>query len=144
MTTDNALANVPAQSPPAPADLIAQQDGDGASTSPDPTLQAPGLFAPSAESGPGQMPPPLAAAAGDDTGVTATWHSNVKVDALWSIEETRNAWLRIAGGPWKKIYSGRDGSFQALVTLASQARQTQRTVSMREEAGGVIHEIYLW
>src|SRR5690606_40152965 len=106
--------------------------------------EAPGPMAPTADSSPSQEPPrALTGAAGED-GVTASWHSNVKIDALWSIEETRNAWLRIAGGPWKRIYSGRDGSFQALVTLASQARQTQRTVNMREEAGGIIHEIYLW
>jgi hypothetical protein len=45
---------------------------------------------------------------------------------------------------WKKLYNGRDGAFSALVTLAAQARQTGRNVSCREEADGMIYEIYLW
>lgn len=77
-------------------------------------------------------------------GVTATWHSSVKIDALWSIDQTRNVFVHIAGGAWKKIYNGRDGAFQALVTLASQARQTNRPVNLREEPDGMIYEIYLW
>jgi len=76
--------------------------------------------------------------------VTATWRNNVKIDALWTIDETRNAFVRVVGVGWRKIYNGRDGSYQALTTLASQARQTSRPVNLREEADGMIYEIYLW
>jgi hypothetical protein len=76
--------------------------------------------------------------------VAATWRNSVKIDALWTIDETRNAFVRVAGLGWRKLYNGRDGAFLALVTLASQARQTGRTVNLREEADGMIYEIYLW
>ena len=91
--------------------------------------------------GPTAAPPEPAVTA---DGVTATWRNNVKIDALWSIDETRNAFVRVTGVGWKKIYNGKDGAFQALTTLASQARQTNRTVNIREEADGMIYEIYVW
>ncbi len=79
-----------------------------------------------------------------DQAVTGTWTTNVTIDALWSIAETRNAYVHVAGGAWKKVYNARDGAFQALLTLASQARQTGKPVSLREEADGMVYEIYLW
>ncbi|MEV4316837.1 hypothetical protein [Actinocrispum sp. NPDC049592] len=89
------------------------------------------------------MAPPAAAALAEEA-VTGTWQNNVKIDALWCIDETRNAWMRVVGVGWKKIYNGRDGAFTALVTLASQARQTGHAVNIREEPDGMIYEIYLW
>jgi hypothetical protein len=92
------------------------------------------------------MPPGVAnaavtAAAG---AVTATWRTNVQISALWSIDEVRNAWAYVVGIGWKKLYNGRDGAFSALAALAAQARQTGRNVTLREEADGMIYEIYLW
>lgn len=92
--------------------------------------------------GPTALPPSLTAEAAE--AVTATWHSGVLIDALWSIDETRNRWVRIAGVGWRKLYNGRDGSFQALSALAAQGHQTGRSVNLREEADGMIYEIYLW
>jgi hypothetical protein len=88
------------------------------------------------------LPPGLAAETAGE--VTSTWRSNVKIDALWSIDETRNAWVRVVGLGWRKIYNGRDGAFAALLTLAAQARQTNRPTNLREEPDGMIYEIYLW
>ncbi len=90
------------------------------------------------------LTPPSTAGAQTGEGVTVSWHTSVQIDALWSIDQTRNAFVHIVGVGWKKIFNGRDGSFQALVTLASQARQTNRPASLREEADGMIYEIYLW
>jgi hypothetical protein len=90
------------------------------------------------------LEPPAAAEAAAEAGVAATWRNNVRIDALWSIDETRNAWVNVVGLGWRKIYNGRDGAFQALVSLASQARQTNRIVNLREEADGMIYEIYVW
>lgn len=97
-----------------------------------------------AESAPGPGLAPPRAATEDEGAGAATWHTNVRVDALWAVDETRNAWAHIAGVGWRKIFNGRDGSFQALATLAGQARQTNRPVTMREENDGMIHTIYLW
>ena len=76
--------------------------------------------------------------------VTATWRSNQTVTALWSINELRNAWMYVVNLGWRRIYNGRDHAFTALVTLASQARQTGKPITFREEADGMVHEIYLW
>jgi hypothetical protein len=82
--------------------------------------------------------------AGEEQAVTATWRNGVKIDALWAIDEQRNTFVHVVGVGWKKIFNGRDGAFSALVTLASQARQTNRPVNLREEADGMVYEIYLW
>jgi hypothetical protein len=76
--------------------------------------------------------------------ITGTWQTGVTVDALWSINQVRNAFMRVVGVGWVKLYNGSDGAFTALTTLASQARQTGRTINYRLEADGMAHEIYLW
>jgi len=76
--------------------------------------------------------------------VTGTWQTGVTVDALWSINQVRNAFMRVVVVGWVKLYNGSDGAFTALTTLASQARQTGRPVNYRQEADGMAHEIYLW
>lgn len=132
----------PTQVPPQPSAAA----GDSASGQSAPTLLQADAAAAAADdttSGPTLMPPSALEAAGDQ-GVTATWRSNVQITALWTIEETRNAFVHVAGVGWRRIYNGRDGSFQALLTLASQARQTNRAVNLREEADGMVYEIYLW
>ncbi|MGJ5895398.1 hypothetical protein DF268_07410 [Streptomyces sp. V2] len=84
------------------------------------------------------------AAAQAGTAITGTWTQNVVVDGLWCINQTRNAYFRVKGGGWKKIYNATDWAFTALTTLASQARQTNHAISFREESDGMVHEIYLW
>lgn len=76
--------------------------------------------------------------------ISGTWTQNVIVDAMWCINQTRNAYLHVKGGAWKKIFNGSDWAFTALTTLASQARQTGKPISFREEADGLVHEIYLY
>ncbi|WP_309060088.1 hypothetical protein [Streptomyces sp.] len=58
--------------------------------------------------------------------------------------QTRNAYLHVKGGTWKKVYNGSDAAFTVLTTLAAQARQTGRPITFREEPDGMVHEIYLW
>ena len=103
--------------------------------------------APPAEARPTVEPPEglVSGAAGVAAeGVTATWRTGMTVTALWSINEVRNAWMHVNGLGWRKIYNGRDGAFTALTTLASQARQTGKPINFREEADGMVYEIYLW
>ena len=117
----------------------------GASGASAPSLQGPppatgGMAV--ANSGPTLVAPP--SAVGADGGVTAsTWRSG-QVTATWSIDEVRNAWIQVAGVGWKKLYNGRDGAFTALAILAAQAHQTGRVIQFREEADGMVYEIYLW
>ncbi len=94
---------------------------------------------------PTMLPSQVAAAeVAAEAAITATWRSGVTVTALWSINEVRNAWMYVPTVGWRKLYNGRDGSFTALVTLAAQARQTGRPIAFREEADGMVYEIYLW
>jgi len=93
------------------------------------------------------LPPPSAdptIRAAAVAALTGTWQQNVQVTALWSINEPRNAYIYVANIGWKKLFNGRDGAFTSLATLASQARQTGRPISYREESDGMIYEIYLW
>lgn len=76
--------------------------------------------------------------------VTGTVRSNQYIDALWSIDQVRNAYALVRGLGWRKLYNGRDGAFLALTLLASQARQTGSSVTFREEPDGMIYELYLW
>lgn len=76
--------------------------------------------------------------------VTGTWSTGAMIDAMWSANEVRNAWMHVASVGWKKIFSGSDGAFMALTALASQARETGHPVNFRLEADGMVHEIYLW
>lgn len=77
--------------------------------------------------------------------VTATvWRRNQYINGLWSKNETRNSWISITGIGWKKLANTTDSGITALTVLASQALQTGRPVDCREEADGMIHEIYLW
>lgn len=78
------------------------------------------------------------------TAVTGTWQTGKVVTALWSINEVRNAWMHVSGLGWRKLYNGRDGAFRALVALAAHARQTGRPINFREEADGMVYEIYSW
>lgn len=105
-----------------------------------------GLAAEVAEAGPTLAPPSTGAgaAAAAETDAAGAWVSNVTINALWTINQPRNAWANVVGTGWRRIYAGSDGAFQALCTLASQARQTNRPCNVRVEADGMIHEIYLW
>jgi hypothetical protein len=135
--------------------------GPGASTGGSSIGTAPGLTEPkpltnemvasltaqaAVEMAPVLLPPGIAGHADTQTAesITGTWRQNVVVTALWSINETRNAWIHLQNIGWRKIFNSRDGAFTALVTLASQAKQTNRPVTVREESDGMIYEIYFW
>jgi hypothetical protein len=145
--------NAPTEAPP-DVDLRSAETGGGAvgTTEPKPLTEdqmAKTAGPPSvAETGPSLMPPGnghgAALGAEAATGITATWRAGLTVTALWSTNEIRNAWAYLSGLGWRKIYNGRDGAFMSLVGLASQARQTGRPITAREEPDGMLYEIYVW
>jgi hypothetical protein len=126
-----------------PSQVLTSDGGDAGSSAPTLNEQDSANLAAAISSTPTLSPPVTTAAAAQD-GAGANWRNGVRIDALWSIDETRNAFIHVTGLGWRKIYNGRDGAFQALTILASQARQTNSTVNLREEADGMIYEIYLW
>jgi hypothetical protein len=137
----------PEMSPPS-ADVASSASSAAAGTA-EPTLRPEDVSSQTSaaisESRPTLGPPAGVGAVADAVGaVTATWRSGVNVTALWSINQTRNAFMFVPGVGWRRIFNGRDGAFTALVTLASQARQTGRPIAFREEPDGMVYEIYLW
>jgi hypothetical protein len=74
----------------------------------------------------------------------AIWKRDQRVTGLWSKNEAANSWAAIRGIGWKKLANTSDSGNIALTVLATQALQTGRPVDYREEADGMIHEIYVW
>ncbi len=87
--------------------------------------------------------PPAAAITAGDGGVTA-WINNQKINALWSINENRNSWIGVAGIGWRKLANNSDSAIVALTILGANAKQTQGPVNYRQEADGMIYEMYVW
>lgn len=87
---------------------------------------------------------PLQAEPAEESATATLWRRNQRITGLWSKNETRNSWISIAGVGWRKLANTTDSGVTALNILASQALQTGKNVDFREEADGMIHEIYLW
>ncbi|WP_205512381.1 hypothetical protein [Longitalea arenae] len=71
------------------------------------------------------------------------WHSNKKVVGLWTIAQTRNAWVNLTDLGWKKFYSGSDSSIVAFNIIAGSALEKQTLVNVLIENDQII-EIYAW
>ena len=84
------------------------------------------------------LTPPQGMSAGSN--ITA-WANDARVNALWSINQNRNAWIGVANLGWRKLANNSDSAVVALTMLAAHARETQSSYSYREEADGMIHEI---
>lgn len=87
------------------------------------------------------LTPPQGMSAGSN--ITA-WANDARVNALWSINQNRNAWIGVANVGWRKLANNSDSAVVALTMLAAHARETQSSYSYREEADGMIHECYIW
>lgn len=76
-------------------------------------------------------------------GITA-WQNDKRITGLWTINETRNSWVYITGVGWKKLSNTVDSATVALTMISGSARQTNTPVNYRDEADGMIHEMYVW
>jgi hypothetical protein len=74
----------------------------------------------------------------------AVWQNDKRINAIWAINENRNIWLSVAGVGWKKLANNSDSAVVALNMLATHARQMNSPVNYREEADGMLHELYVW
>jgi hypothetical protein len=86
------------------------------------------------------MPPQIIGGGGGGT----TWNTDKRVRGLWSTNQNRNSWVYLTDIGWKKLVNNSDTSIVAMTILAANARQTQTRIDTREEADGMIYEIYLW
>lgn len=73
----------------------------------------------------------------------ATWYSDKKITALWSINENRNSWIGLEIG-WRKLANNSDSAIVALTMLASHAKQMERPVSIYEDDKQMITQMYVW
>lgn len=81
---------------------------------------------------------------GAQAGGVGAWVSGKTVNALWSMNQNRNTWVSIAGIGWKRLGTASDSGIMALTMLMAHAKQNQVTINYREEADGLIHEVYVW
>ena len=79
----------------------------------------------------------------NDQAVSA-WLNDKRINATWCISENRNVWVSVAGVGWKKLANNSDSAIVALNVLATHPRQMNSPVNYREEADGMIHEMYVW
>jgi hypothetical protein len=100
--------------------------------------------------------PPAALATSNDAaptlpvgadGVSAAigaWNNNKRITALWSINQNRNAWIHVDGVGWKRLSTASESGIVALARLTAHARERNSAVNYRDEADGMVHEIYVW
>lgn len=140
--------DAPTQTPPQARSTTQADTRQQAGSTRPREVEADQLYQHSGVTAPTLTPPGTTGAAVGTTvlpsAVTGTWTTNVTVDALWAINEARNAFFHTGAGAWVKVFNGSDSAFTNLVTLASQAKQTGHPISYRLEADGMAHEIYLW
>ena len=74
----------------------------------------------------------------------AAWNNGKKITALWSINQNRNSWVHIDGVGWRRLANNSDSAIMAMSILGAHAREKATTVNYRDEADGMIHEIYVW
>jgi hypothetical protein len=121
--------------------MTSQGAGGDAAPTAQPPQQTTGAQA--GTSGPQAGPPPQAAGAGATAGATV-WQNDKRIVALWGINQNRNSWAYVNGIGWKKLANNSDTAVVALTALAAHARQLNSSVSYREEADALIHEMYVW
>ncbi len=96
----------------------------------------------SASAASGSAPSLRPASAGD--GIGGQWHASKRIAATWCINEVRNAWVYVDAVGWRKLSNGLDSAIDALSLLGGQALISGASVDLREEADGMIHEMYVW
>lgn len=74
----------------------------------------------------------------------AAWLDDKRISATWCINQNRNVYVAITGVGWKKLANNSDSAIVALNMLGTHARQMNSPVNYREEADGMIHEMYVW
>ncbi len=79
------------------------------------------------------------------TGIVNDYNVNaVKVQGLWAINESKNAWVYLSGGHgWKKIGTANDTAFINMLTQLASAKTTNSNVNL-VFVNGVIQQVYVF
>jgi hypothetical protein len=89
------------------------------------------------------LSPPEIQGAQASEGITA-WQSDKRIGALWTINQIRNSWVYVNGVGWRMLVNNSDSAVQALSMISAHAKQLTSRVDYREEADGMVYEIYAW
>lgn len=90
-------------------------------------------------------PPSAEELAAGVAGIAATlWHTDKRVTALWAINQNRNSWMGTNDAGWQKLANNSDTAIVAMTMLASNARDTNGSITYRTESDGMVHEMYVW
>jgi hypothetical protein len=81
---------------------------------------------------------------GAASGVAETWHSNVHVVGLWSINQDRNCWVYLDTAGWRNLSGASETGLMVMNMLAAHAYQTASATSLYEENDGPISQLYVW
>ncbi len=124
-----------------PQGIPPSEETEGAEAKPSETITEEALQAlnDDIEAMPQESPPEME----ESAGAAGVWHSGKKITSLWSRNQNRNSWISGPGLGWKKLANNSDSAVVALTILASHAKQLNRNVNLREEAGQ-IKEMYVW
>jgi hypothetical protein len=76
--------------------------------------------------------------------VSMDWQNNKKFNGSWCIDEDRNVWYHVDGIGWKKLAYQSESAIVAMNILAAHAKQVGSIVNYRDEADGMIYEMYVW
>lgn len=94
--------------------------------------------------GPASGGAPSMRPAGVGGAIGGQWHSAKRITGTWCINEVRNAWVYVDGLSWRKLANGLDSVTLAMSLLGASALATGTATDLREEADGMIHEMYVW
>ena len=89
------------------------------------------------------LAPPEIQGAQVGDGITA-WQSDKRIGALFTINQIRNSWIYINGIGWKKLVNNSDSAIVAMSMISAHAKQLTSRVDYREEADGMVYEVYAW
>jgi C1A family cysteine protease len=74
--------------------------------------------------------------------VETGWLNNKKVQGLWTIDQTRNAWAYIQDAGWRRVAFDNDNIFFDLLNLLVTAKSANRPVNVYQDQA-VIKQIYV-
>jgi hypothetical protein len=75
---------------------------------------------------------------------STTWQSQKTIVNQWTINQDRNSWIGVAGIGWQKLSTASDSGCVSLTMLSSNALISKASVNYRQEADGMVHEIYVF
>ncbi|HSD06778.1 hypothetical protein [Flavobacterium sp.] len=133
------MAKSPVNNPP-----IAQVETEGASV---PSLAVEKIESSSSissdEAAPTLTPPSAINYAAEDGFGAGVWNNDKRINALFSVNETRNSWISVVGIGWVKLANTIDSANEALTVFSTAGKVKNSPVNYFLD-GGQVTQIYVW